>query len=217
MKISLGNSDLSSCKAGGVNVSKIYNGSTLAWSEYVVHIVVEMAFDGILPAFDSDVYEIVKREGTFIYDCKTKGAGTNISFDNVSNNKRVVSVYVLFAPNLVSLRNMCLTTSPFMESLEWVEFSPDVDMSKVEDMYWAFPYGTVLKSVVFNGLTSPTVNAEAMFRDSSSLECFDMIDTSSAASTTDMFYGCSSLLRPNTSEQSDIIAGTSWTNDSPCP
>jgi hypothetical protein len=58
-----------------------------------------------------------------------------------------------------------------------------------------------------------------MFAYSDKLECINKIDTTNATSTTDMFYNCSALTAPNSTDQTDIEnkVNQPWINSGSCP
>lgn len=66
-------------------------------------------------------------------------------------------------------------------------------------------------------LTDKLVSCANLFYGCKKLTCLTQLALKPGATTTDMFYDCPALVAPNASEQTDIEAGTPWTNPNPCP
>jgi hypothetical protein len=65
--------------------------------------------------------------------------------------------------------------------------------------------------------TKPAVDMDNMFYECSNLECLNLLDTTNATDTNDMFYNCSNLTAPDSSTQTSLLNGASWTNPNSCP
>jgi len=58
---------------------------------------------------------------------------------------------------------------------------------------------------------------DRMFFGCSAMTCLGKIDTTSQTSTTDMFTGCTALTAPDATEQTALLAGSSYINPGECP
>jgi surface protein len=90
------------------------------------------------------------------------------------------------------------------------------DISNVTDMQHMFNECSEITNIQLP-TGAPTATFASIFEDCSKLECLNRIDTTNATDTTDMFVGCTSLTAPNSTDQSNILAGASWVNPNSCP
>ncbi len=67
-------------------------------------------------------------------------------------------------------------------------------------------------------LTSkPAARMVSLFEDCGSLTCLNLLDTTNATDTNNMFNDCSNLTAPDSTTQTSLLNGSSWTNPNSCP
>jgi len=65
--------------------------------------------------------------------------------------------------------------------------------------------------------TQPSADMSYMFNNCGDLVCLNKLDTTNATNTSNIFYGCSALTAPGSTDQTNLENGASWTNPNSCP
>ncbi len=149
-------------------------------------------------------------------DCSGLTSFPSLDFGSaVSLTRTFRSCVLLTSFPIINVSNVAIFLGTWFDCNKIISF-PDLDFSNGTDFTATF---SSCLNLQFTGI----LNTEKgqlftdMFRDCTSLFCIVDINTLLQTNTINMFLNTPTLVAPNSTEQTAILAGDNWINVAPCP